>query len=547
MIPLHELLVQNVRSLLLILLGAVGFVLLIACGNVANLLLSRGVLRAKEMAVRAALGARRVRLIRQLLTEGLLLAAAGGALGLLAGLWGTRLLEQLIPSSLPSGIHMDLRVLAFSAGVAMLAVLVFGLVPALMASRADAGEALKEGGSRAGASPAAHRLRSLMSAGEIALSLILLVGAGLLMRSFMRLTEVELGFDPHGLLIATVQRPRPLTASFDSREYSAFFQNALERVRNLPGVKDAAVTSQYPLGPPHNGTTLLNVRGAGQVRLPQVAMVTSISPDYFRAMRIQLLKGRVFGEEDAAGAQPVVIVNAALARILFRDTDAVGQHISFYDSPTKWTKVVGVVSATRDGTLEQEPGPEIFVPYLQQPSFSMAFVLRTKSHPNMLSGAVRNAVQRIDKNQPLFDVTPMDEVIASSIAPRRFKMLLLGVFALLALALAAVGIYGVITYSCGQRAHEFGIRMALGAERRDILKLAAGQAFKVTLAGVSIGVVGALGLTRFMASLLYDVKPADPATFVGVSLVLTVVALLASYIPARRATKIDPMAALREE
>ncbi|MGH9396420.1 MAG: ADOP family duplicated permease [Terriglobia bacterium] len=546
-IPLQELLVHNVRSLLLILLGAVGFILLIACANVANLQLSRGVVRGKEMAVRAALGARRARLIRQLLTEGLLLAAAGGVLGVLAGLWGTKILKQLIPSNLPSDIHLDLRILGFSAAIAVLAVLVFGLVPALIASRTEVSEALKEGGVRAGANPTAHRLRSLVSAGEIALSLILLVGAGLLARSFMRLTEVDLGFDPHGLLIATVQRPRPLTVGFDSREFTAFFQNVLERVRNLPGVKEAAVTSQYPLGPPHNGATLLNVRGVGQVHPPQVVLVTSISPDYFRVMRIRLLKGRAFGEADAAGAPPVVIMNDTLARILFRDRDPVGQHISFYDSPAVWTEVVGVVSSVRSSGLEQQPGPEIFVPYLQQPSFSMTFVLRAASDPHMLAGAVRNAVQRIDKNQPLFDVTTMDEVIANSIAPRRFKMLLLGLFALLALALAAVGIYGVIAYFCSQRTHEFGIRLALGAQRQDVLKLVIGQGLKLMLIGVGAGIIGALALTRFLSSLLYGVKATDPLTFIAVSLILAGVALLASYIPARRAMKIDPMVALRHE
>ncbi len=546
-IPLHELFVQNVRSLLLILLGAVGFVLLIACANVANLLLSRGIVRSKEMAVRAALGAGRVRLIRQLLTEGLLLAAAGSGLGVVAGLWGTTVLRQLIPPNLPSDIHLDLRILGFSAAIAVLAVLVFGFVPALVASRTDVSETLKEGGLRGGASPSAHRLRSLMTAGEIALSMILLVGAGLLARSFMRLTEVELGFDPHGLLIATVQRPRPLTVGFDSREYAAFFQNALERFRNLPGVKGAALTSQYPLGPPHNGTLILNVQGAGQVHPPQGILITDISPDYFRVMRIRLLKGRVFGEEDAGSAQPVVIMNDTLARILFRDRDPVGQHISFGDSPAEWTEVVGVVSAIRSGTLQQEPGPEIFVPYLQQPPYVMTFVLRARAHPEALAAAVRNAVQQIDKNQPLFDVTTMDEVIANSMAPRRFKMLLLVLFALLALALAAVGIYGVIAYFCSQRIHEFGIRAALGAERKDILKLVVGQAFKLTLAGIAIGVVGALGLTRFLSSLLYGVEATDPLTFIAVSLILAGVALLASYIPARRAAKVDPMVALRHE
>lgn len=542
---LHDLFVQNVRSLLLTLLGAAGFVLLIACANVANLLLSRGLVRGKEMAVRAALGARRLRLIRQLLTEGFLLAATGGVLGCLAGLWGTKILEQLIPSNLPADIHLDLRILTFSAAIAVLAILVFAFLPALVASRTDLSEALKEGALSAGTNPATRGLRSLMSAGEIALSLILLVGAGLMARSFLRLIEVELGFDPHGLLIATVERP--LTISFDSQKHAAFFQDALQRIRNLPGVKEAALTTHYPLGPFRNATTMINVQGAENVRPPQPISITAISADYFRVMRARLLKGRVFGEGDTLGAQGVVIVNESLARILFKARDPLGQHISFGPPPAPWMEVAGVVADMRGSALEQEPGPEIFVPYPQQPSFSMTFVLRTDLNPQTLAGAVRRAVENVDKNQPLSETRTVDEVVANSVAPRRFRMLLIGQFALLALALAAVGIYGVVAYSCSRRTHEFAIRLALGAERRDILKLVVRQGLLLALSGVGIGVLGAFALTRFIASLLYGVKPTDPRTFVGVSLLLIAVALLASYLPARRATKVDPIVALRYE
>ena len=544
-IPLHALLVRNVRSLLLILLGVVGFVLLIACANVANLLLSRGVLRGKEMAVRAALGARRLRLIRQLLTEGLLMAAAGGLLGILAGLSGTKILAQLIPPNLSSEIHLDLRVLAFSAGIAVLAVLVFGFVPAFIASRTDVSEALKEGGLQAGAGPSAHRLRALLAAGEIALSLILLAGAGLLARSFLRLTEVELGFDPHGLLIATVDRP--LTANFDSQRHAAFFHDALERIRNLPGVKDAALTTHYPLEHFNNTTLMLNVRGAENFRPPQPIPITAISPDYFRVMRIRLLKGRAFGEADTRGAQDVVIVNESFARMVFKAGDPLSQQISFGPPPAPWSEVVGVVADVRDSALEREPIPEIFVPYLQQPSFSMTVLLRSPGSPQALVGAVRKAVEGIDRNQPLSNTTTMDEVIAGLVAPRRFQVMLLGLFALLALLLAAVGIYGVVSYSCSQRVHEFGVRIALGAERRDLLRMVIRQGAKLAVMGVCVGIGGALVLTRFLSSMLYGVKPTDPLTLVGVSSILTAVALLASYIPARRATKVDPMVALRYE
>ena len=544
-IPLHDMLVENVRSLLLILLGTVGFVLLIACANVANLLLSRGVVRGREIAVRAALGAGRLRLVRQLLTEGLLLAAIGGVLGSITGLWATKILRDLIPATLPASVRLDPRIFGFSAAIITLASFLFGLIPALITSRADVNEALKEGGLRLGASAGMHRLRGMMSAGEIGLSLILLVGAGLLVRSFLHLTEVDLGFDPHSLLVATVERP--LTAAFDSQQHSAFFQASLERIRNLPGVKEAALTQRYPLGPPHNATMMLRIQGAENFRPPQPISVTEISPDYFQVMRIRLLKGRTFSASDVAGAQEVVTVNESLARMVFGAHDAIGQHISFGGPSAPWKEVVGVVANVREDALEKEPVPEIFVPYLQQPSFSMAFVLRTESSPLMLAGAVREAVQSIDKNQPLSGATTMDEVIAKSVAPRRFRMLLLGLFALLALLLAVIGVYGVIAYSSTQRTHEFGVRIALGANRQDILKLVVRQGFKLALLGVSIGVGGALLLTRVLSSLLYEVSAHDPLTFSGVAALLMLVALAASYIPARRAMKVDPIVALRYE
>ena len=544
-IPLHDMLVQNVRSLLLILLGTVGFVLLIACANVANLLLSRSVVRSREIAVRAALGAGRLRLMRQLLTEGLLLAAIGGVLGSITGLWATKILRELIPATLPGSVRLDPRIFGFSAAIITLASFLFGLVPALIASRTDVNEMLKEGGLCLGASAGTYRLRGMMSVGEIGLSLILLVGAGLLVRSFLRLTEVDLGFDPNSLLVATVERP--LTAAFDSQQHSAFFQASLERIRNLPGVKEAALTQRYPLGPPHNATMMLHIQGAENFRPPQPISVTEISPDYFHVMRIRLVKGRTFSDRDAASAQEVVIVNESLARIVFGAHDAIGQDISFGAPSAPWKEVVGVVADAREDALEKEPVPEIFVPYLQQPSFSMAFVLRTESKPPLLAGAVREAVQSIDKNQPLSGTTTMDEVIAKSVAPRRFRMLLLGLFALLALSLAVIGVYGVIAYSSSQRTHEFGVRIALGADRQDILKLVVRQGFKLALLGVSSGVGGALLLTRFLSSLLYDVSAHDPLTFSGVAALLMLVALAASYIPARRAMKVDPIVALRYE
>ena len=543
-IPLQEMLAQHVRSLLLILMGAVGLVLAIACLNVANLLLSRSVARGKEMSVRAALGAQRSRLVRQLLTEGLLLAAAGGIFGFLVGLLTTRIVAQLIPSNFPTAIHLDLRVFAFTVFVALFAVLTFGLVPALLASRTDVSEALNEGHLRARSTRSTHNLRAVIATGEVALALILLIAAGLVVRSFLSLAEVSLGFDPHGLLIGSAQRPW----SFDehaAEANAAFFQSTLTRVRHLPGVVDAALVSQYPFDALQDGTTLLDVLGRGKIDLAQVVRFTSISPDYFRVIRIRLLKGRVFAGEDAAGAQPVAIINESLARTLFHKRNPLGQHISFNTPRKSWMEVVGVVSDTRNGTMEDEPGSELFVPYLQQPSFAMTYVVRTGLNPDSFAGALRKAVQDVDQNQPVFDVRTMDEVIANQLAPRKFRTMLLGLFALLALVLVAVGIFGVISYSVAQRTHEIGIRMALGAQREDVSRMVVAQGFKLTLIGVAVGIAGALALTRMLSSLLYSVKPTDPVTFIGVTLILTAVALLASYIPARRATKVNPIIALR--
>jgi putative ABC transport system permease protein len=361
----------------------------------------------------------------------------------------------------------------------------------------------------------------------------------------LRLTQVELGYDPHGVSIATVDRP--LTVAFDSQQHATFFHDVLERIRNLPGVQDAAVTTHYPLGHFNNSTLMLNVRGAENFRPPQPIPTSAVSPSYFRVMRIPLLKGRAFGEADTHGAQGVVIVNESFARMVFKARDPLAQQISFGPPPAPWSDVVGVVADTRDSALEEEPIPEIYVPYLQRSSFSMSIMLRTSPNPQGLVSAVRNAVESVDKNQPLAEEATMDEVIARSVAPRRFQTMLLGLFALLALVLAAVGIYGVVSYSCSQRVHEFGIRVALGAERRDLLQMVIRQGTKITLIGVCVGVGGALALTRFLSGLLYGVKPTDPLTLLGVSLFLTAVALLASYIPARRATKVDPMVALRYE
>jgi putative ABC transport system permease protein len=390
----------------------------------------------------------------------------------------------------------------------------------------------------------ANRLRSFLVLSEISLSLVLLVGAGLLVRSFLRLTEVPLGFEPSHLVLATVQRP--LTLGFDSPQHLIFFREALDRIKALPGVQVAAMTRQYPLGELNNAAIQLRLADGTFYRPGTAILLDTISLDYFRTMEIPLLKGRFFNDEDSAAAPRVAILSESLARQLFKEHDPLGQRFSIGPDAPGYT-VVGVVADTKNSTLDQEPLPEIFTPYVQEPSFVMSFMVRSKADPRSLAASVRQAILSVDKDQPLSELQTMDDLLATSVAPQRFKMLLVGLFALLALLLAAVGVYGLIAYSVGQRTHEIGIRMALGAQRRQVLNLVLGQAALLAFGGVALGIGGALWLTRFFSSMLYNVKPTDPVTLTCVSLLLLGVALLASYLPARRATRVDPMVALRYE
>ncbi|HEY6290775.1 MAG TPA: ABC transporter permease [Terriglobia bacterium] len=544
-IPLRQLLAGDVGQLLLILLVAVGFVLLIACANLANLLLARAAARGKEVAVRAALGASRFRLVRQFLAESVLLAALGGGLGSVVGLWAERAMKQLIPPQLPADVSLDPRILAFVIGASACAVILFGLIPALSASRVDVNEGLKEGGARAGLGRGAHRLRGLLVVAETALALVLLTGAGLLARSLMRLTEVDLGFDPHHLLLADVWLP--VTLIDEPQRQANFFQEALERLGALPGVETAAATTHYPVSVFNALTTGVLISGGPAPESGQAISIAGVSPDYFRALGIRLREGRFFNSQDAASARKVVILNESAMRRVFVGRDLVGHEISLYGTKGPWREVVGVIADTRNYTLEREPWPEIYLPYQQEPSLFMTLVLRSKGDPMGLAAGLRRAVASVDPNEPVSGIETMDDVVQKLVVPRRFKLVLLGSFALLALALGAIGLYGVISYAVTERTHEIGVRVALGAERSDVLKLVIGQGFKLSLMGVGLGIAGALTLTRYLSSLLYGVKPTDPFTLVAVSLILVAVALLASYVPARRAARVDPMVALRHE
>jgi putative ABC transport system permease protein len=544
---LHEAMTGNSRTEILLLFGAVGLVLLIACANVANLELARASGRQKEIAVRMAFGAGRLRITRQVLTEGVLLSLFGGGAGLLIAAWGLGPLAALIPKSIQNVAppSLDREVLVFTLLVAVLAGVVFALAPALQGSKADLNEALKESSRSVSESKTHHRLRSSLVISQVALALVLLIGAGLLVKSLAKLAEVQEGFDPENVLTAR------LTLSQGSygqpQQRMNFVNRMLSNVGSLPGVHSAAVVAQLPLGPGEHA------RGIDIEGHPEAANAgyspdyDVVSPDYFRAMRIPLIAGRFFTPSDTASAPKVVIINQTAARQFWPNQDAVGKRISFHAPKGPWREITGVVGDVKQHALWRPPAPMVYVPYAQDPWTFMTLVVRSDYKPEALASSVRQAVLSVDKNEPLFDVRTMRQVVSASTGSRRFNTLLLGLFAALALVLATIGIYGVISYSVSQRTHEIGIRMALGAQRKDVLGLVVGQGLALTLTGAAIGGVAALGLTRLMTSLLYEVKPADPGIFIIVPFLLTGVASLASYIPARRATRVEPVEALRYE
>jgi putative ABC transport system permease protein len=549
---LHQDYVGNLRLPILILFAAVGLVLLIACVNVANLLLAQATTRRKEIAIRIALGARRWTIVRQLLVESLLLAAGGGVLGVLGAFWGVAALAKLLPDSLSKlqNVNVDARVFLFTLGVSVLTAIVFGGVPALLASRTQPGATLSDVARDTAGGTSGRYVRRVLVVSEVALAVVLLVSAGLLIRSFQLLRNVDTGFTTANALTMRMVLPFPKYEKAEARR--AFYDEVLRKVEELPGVESAGMITFLPLSF-HGMNFNFSVEGQpapSDTKLP-FALFRVVSPDYFRAMGIPLQRGRFFDARDSAESQPAVLVNRRLAEQYWPGEDAIGKRLKVgpLDSPSAWLTVVGVVGDTRQTGLNEHK-LEFYVPYAQERRSFMAprdLVVRTKSDPASIASAVRRAVWSVDKDQPVSNVRTLDQVFAAAISQERFQALLLGLFAMLALLLACVGLYGVISYAVVQRTHEIGVRMALGAQPLDVLRLVIRQGLSLTLAGLGIGIVAGTFVTRVLTDMLFGVTPRDPLTFVGVPALLLLVALLACYIPARRATRIDPLIALRSE
>jgi putative ABC transport system permease protein len=550
--PLHQLLVGNIRPALLVLFGAVGLVLLIACANFAGLLMARAVTRRHELVIRAALGAQSSQLIRQALTESALLAVIGGVAGLLLAKWGTGLFLLLKPEALErfNGVRVDANVLLFVFGVSMLTSVVFGLAPAWSAARADVSESLKEGGRRATAGPSGHLLRKLLVTAEFALALVLLVGAGLLIKGFSRLRSVNPGFNPADVM--TMYLDLPLTRYARIPRQTQFRRELLARLNSLPGV-EAAMITDIPLGGNYVGHRIVfEGRPPVPVGAEPEVQTLSVMGDYFRVMQIPLRAGRHFTPMDREGEPLVAVVNQEFVKEFFPRESPLGGRIDWAgtEGPHRWMTIVGVVADVKHSGLNQPTDPAVYTPFAQNDEawrHFMTLAIRTRGASAGLVEEVKKQVWSMDSQIPVSDVQSMDDLLAVSLAQQWFNMLLLGIFAALALILAAVGIYGLMAYGVRQRRHEIGVRMALGAQRRDVLRLVVSDGAKLAFAGIVIGVLGALALARLMTSLLFEVKPTDPLTFVAVSLILSAVALVACYIPAYRATKVDPMVALRYE
>lgn len=555
--PLQADLVSDVRPALLVLLGAVGFILLIACVNVTNLSLARIFSRHKEIAIRTAMGASSARIIRQVVAESVLLALAGGALGLAYAHFGVRLIMAFLADRLPTSMeaNIDLKVLAFTAVVSVLTGVVAGIVPALHLSRANVNQALKQGLARTGSDSGGNRTRSILVVVEVALSLVLLIGAGLMIRSFQTLRSVNPGFDPRGVLTMTagISRGKFSTAT----EQISFFERTLERIRALPSVTAAGVIDDVPLG---GGGSHQPIAVEGRPVVPMSEQpevdVRRISAGYLSALQIPVLRGRDLDTSDVAGRPSTILISASLAKQFWPGEDPIGKHITLTFFPGVVREIVGVVGDVKGDGLDQTRAPATLYMPLDQlappqgeqwRSSSMTLVVRSSSSPETMVSAITNAVHEIDSTIPLTNVQTMEDLVTTSLSSERFSLLLLGAFALLALILAAIGIYSVLSYSVRRRVQEIGIRLALGASLSDVLRMVIFEGLRPTLLGVFIGTAGAFALARVMSNLIYGVKPTDPLTFVSVAFLLGVVALGASIIPAYRAAKVDPLVALRYE
>lgn len=550
LVPLQKEIVGDVRTELLVLLGAVGLVLLIACANIANLLLTRATARSKEIAVRTALGAGRARIIRQLLSETAVLGLLGGAVGIALAYWGVKALSSLLPSNLPqmNPVRVDYFVLGFALLLSAIAGVAFGLVPAMFAANADIQHTLREG-ARSGESRKRRRARSFLAVAEISLAMVLLVTAGLLLRSFARLTSVSPGFDAQHIVKVDISLPQFQYST--PRQWAAFSEELLARIQSDPGLQDSAVVVPRPIA---DQSVNLPFDIVGNPRLSpgasRTANYVSISPDYFRVMRIPLLAGRVFNQHDISSAPRVSIISEAMARLYFPNQDPLGKQITFgfpRGSGGTMREIVGIVGNVRDVALAQNPGAIMYVPFAQAPFWGANLVVKSALSTSSVAAAIRQEVQRIDKDLPVTDVARMPDLIDASVAAPRFRMFLLGLFAAMALVLAATGIFGVISYSVSRRTNEIGIRVALGASRKTILGMILRETLLLTFAGLAVGLPCALAASHLLGHMLFSVSANDPATLAAVAFCLAGVAGLAGYIPARRAMRVDPMVALRYE
>ncbi len=547
LVGVHEAMVGDMRKMMLVLMGAVGFVVLIACANLANLLLTSATRRQKGIAVRLSLGASRFRVVRQFLTESLVVAILGGLAGLVLAYSTMALINASLPANIPrvGEIGVDGRVLGFTTALALMAGFLFGTFPAWRASQTALTDALKSGSPAVGGGFGQQRLRALLVVSQVALTLVLLTGAGLLIKSFVRLQDTQLGFRAEQLMTARVTLPSSTYTNAQRR--LTFAQRLLEEVRRQPGMREAALTSQLPFawGVQSFGI-MIDGREESEGDMPN-AHFRSITPEYLGVMEIPLLRGREFSDADHERAPMVALINETMAKKYWPNADPIGQRIKETSNEQVWREIVGIVGSVRHEARERELEAEMLVPWSQRPDVTLNLAVRTQFEPSSVGGALRSSVAAVDPELPLFDVRTMEARLSDSVAQPRFRTALLGAFAAIALVMAVIGIYAVMAFSVAQRTRGLGIRVALGAQRRDVMGLVLRQGAAIAGIGIVIGLAGAFALTRVLATLPYEVKPTDPLTFLAVPLMLVSVVMLACWLPARRAARVDPMEALRCE